>query len=114
MQDPKAMQNILQLLGGSNADGIKQMESRARRGQFTFAATQYAVKSGCPCDACRFLVKAVDEELEEARKEAGIDAPGDDPLPRSRTPISSAQPAGDAGSGELPGGDPPPADDVSA
>lgn len=83
MQQSPALQQILQLLGAGDPAGLKQLEARARRGQMTFAATQYAAKSGCSCDACAFLRKAVEEEYQEARREAGIDDSRDHPLPET-------------------------------
>lgn len=103
MQDPKALQGLIQMLSGADPPALKQLETRARRGQFTFAATQYATRSNCACDACHFLRTAVDEELADARKEAGLDASRDDPLPRPAASLSPAQPAPDASGGDLPG-----------
>lgn len=102
MQAPQGMQQILQLLTGGDASGVKQLEARARRGQMTFAATQYAVKSGCSCEACVFLRKAVEEEYEEARREAGIHDPSDHPIEGEGTPVPRARTAGDTGGSDLP------------
>ena len=114
MQDTGAMQNILQMLGGSDEKGLKDLQARARRGQMTFAATQYAMKTGCACDACAFLRKAVDDELEEARREAGIDAPSDHPVQRAVAPVPRAQTAGDSSRPDVPDGAPAAADDLPA
>ncbi|MEE8346808.1 MAG: hypothetical protein V3S20_05630, partial [Dehalococcoidia bacterium] len=86
MQEPDAMKNILSMLGSVDDKGLKDLQARARRGQMTFAATQYAMKTGCACDACAFLRKAVDDELAEARREAGIDGP-------SNNTVAGAPPA---------------------
>jgi hypothetical protein len=101
------MKNILEMLGSTDEKGLKDLQARARRGQMTFAATQYAMKTGCNCDACAFLRKAVDDELDEARREAGIDAHGNDPVERAPATVSRAQPAGDESSPDVPDRAPP-------
>jgi len=114
MQDTGAIQNIIQMLGGTDEKGLKDLQARARRGQMTFAATQYAMKTGCACDACAFLRKAVDDELEEARREAGIDAPSDHPVPRAAVAVPRAKSVGDSGSPDVPDGAAAASDDLPA
>jgi hypothetical protein len=102
MQQPQSIEQILKLLSGVDPASVRSLEAKARRGQFTFAATQFALKSGCRCEACLFLGKAVEEELEDARKEAGIDAPRDDPLPGPGATVPVARTSGDADRPDLP------------
>jgi hypothetical protein len=68
-----------QLMGNSGAANTG-METRAKQGRLSFAATMFAVKAGCDCGACKLLRQAMDEVTNEAFKEAGIDVPRDHPV----------------------------------
>ena len=88
MQDPKALAEAALKLAGGDAEATADLESRAQQGRLSFAATMYAIKSGCDCGACQLLRKATDALTADTFKEVGIDAPGHNPQSGSSPPVS--------------------------
>jgi len=76
--DPEKMELARQLFGGG-ADTPPEADPRVRSVRLSQAATIAAARGQCKCKPCRYLRKMVDLTMEEAEKELGADAPGDDP-----------------------------------
>ena len=85
MNDPTAYAQLLKGLGLAGDVGASQVNSRALQGRLNFAATVYALRGQCNCDACRYLRKGLEVMEAEARKDLDTDAGSDHPpAPESR------------------------------
>jgi len=60
MIDPTQAQNVLNQLMSQSGGGGADLEARTRHGRLVYAASRYADKSGCECEACQLLREAVD------------------------------------------------------
>lgn len=75
--DPKQLEAVQQLLS-LGAARSEEESPRFRSQRLVSAATMAAARSKCNCDACKYLRRAVDISIEEAKKELEPDAKGDD------------------------------------
>jgi len=59
----------------------QEMLSRLQQGRITFAATIWALKGECPCQACQLLRRAVEGLLGDVYKEIEGDGVNPNPAP---------------------------------
>lgn len=81
MMDPNQAQALVRQLMASGQPDMADLESRARQGRLSFAATISAMRSNCQCEACGFLRQAIDVLLADAKKEVSPVATGTDSRP---------------------------------
>ncbi len=81
MSDLNALTSILTGGGSGSVGATKDLEARAQQGQLSFAASIFAMKSGCACGACQLLRRAMDAMTGDTLKEFGLNADSANPVP---------------------------------
>ena len=76
--DPRQAAMLQQMLT-AGAGTSPETDARVRSARLSSAATIAAARGQCKCKPCRYLRKMVDLTMEDAERELGADAPGDDP-----------------------------------
>jgi hypothetical protein len=71
--------DVLNMLSKGTGEPDAQLELRAKVGQLSFAAQQYANRSGCDCDGCCYLREAADAFMPEPKRGKVADAQRPDP-----------------------------------
>jgi hypothetical protein len=99
MMEQKLAAGVSQLLGNMDPATLKDAEVRQKRTRYTFAASQFALGGACPCEACHLLRLAIQGDLNDIRKEAGLIADSNHPQPHGDAPVVGSEQRG-AGSAD--------------